>query len=56
MCVYIIVFIQAVQALLDHGADVNKKSKDGMTPLCIASFWGYAHIAKALLQNGWAHI
>jgi len=41
-----------VNSLLTRGVDVNKKSKDGMTPLSIATFWGYVDMAKLLLEHG----
>ena len=43
---------QAVTKLIAQGADVNRKSKDGMTPLCVASFWGYVDIVEYLLNHG----
>ncbi|KAK7500175.1 hypothetical protein BaRGS_00008722 [Batillaria attramentaria] len=43
--------IVAVQQLVKQGADVNQRSNDGMTPLAIAAFWGYADIVKVLLDN-----
>ena len=44
--------LKAVKRLLDQGADINANSKDGMTPLSIAAFWGYADIVKVLLESG----
>ncbi|KAI0226529.1 hypothetical protein LSAT2_022948 [Lamellibrachia satsuma] len=44
--------LAVVEKLLASGADVNGSSKDGMTPLSIAAFWGYANIAQLLLQHG----
>ena len=38
--------------LNNESVDVAAKSKDGMTPLSIASFWGYADIALMLLKKG----
>ncbi|WAR07193.1 TNKS2-like protein [Mya arenaria] len=35
-----------------RGANVNDRSRDGMTPLGIAAFWGYADIAELLLTYG----
>ena len=46
------VFFQTIVGLIKEGADVNARSRDGMTPLGIAAFWGYADIAEILLQNG----
>lgn len=44
--------IELVSALIDDGDDVDKKSEDGMAPLCIAAFWGYHKIVKILLKHG----
>ncbi|XP_067675697.1 uncharacterized protein [Haliotis asinina] len=44
--------ISSVQQLLVEGADVNGLSPDGMSPLAIAAFWGYADIVEALLKAG----
>ncbi|XP_070189832.1 ankyrin repeat-containing protein DDB_G0279043-like [Littorina saxatilis] len=41
-----------VQQLVKQGLDVNARSNDGMSPLAIASFWGYANIVKVLLEHG----
>ncbi|XP_076466766.1 uncharacterized protein LOC143298006 [Babylonia areolata] len=41
----------AVEQLVRKGADVNARSSDGMTPLAVAAFWGYADIVKFLLEN-----
>ena len=46
------VLFQSIEGLIKEGADVNARSRDGMTPLGIAAFWGYADIAEILLQNG----
>jgi ankyrin repeat protein len=43
---------QGVQELIRAGHDVNTRSREGMTPLAIAAFWGYADIAKLLLDHG----
>lgn len=43
---------QAVENLLRQGANTNERSKDGMTPLGIAAFWGYAEIVELLLEHG----
>jgi ankyrin repeat protein len=42
--------IKKVEELIKNGIDVNEKSSDGYSPLCIAAFWGYADIAKMLLE------
>jgi uncharacterized protein len=45
--------IDAVQALLDAGADVNQRSAgDHITPLIIATMNGHFDLAKALLDKG----
>ena len=44
--------IDVVKMLLKKGADVNKKNKNGLSPLEGASQEGYDHIVKALLENG----
>ncbi|MYC76044.1 hypothetical protein F4X10_09820 [Candidatus Poribacteria bacterium] len=43
---------EAVQFLLENGADVNTKSRDGGTPLHGAAFFGRTDVAKLLLENG----
>ena len=44
--------IEAVAALISHGADVNAREEDGETPLMRASRWGRAKIVEALLDAG----
>ena len=44
--------IEAVAALISHGADVNAREKDGYTPLMKASLWGNAKVVEALLDAG----
>ena len=41
-----------VQAMLDSGADVNAKDKDGWTPLLWAAYNGNAEVISVLLQAG----
>ena len=41
-----------VALLLEHGADVNAKSRDGGTALHAAAFLGRAETVKLLLENG----
>jgi len=41
-----------VEALLDAGADVNAVTKDGMTPLELASSLGWANVASLLTSRG----
>ena len=38
--------------LIEHGADVNKESKDGTTPLFIACEYGNYAIVKCLVEHG----
>ncbi|XP_045198837.2 poly [ADP-ribose] polymerase tankyrase-2-like [Mercenaria mercenaria] len=44
--------LRAVENLISQGAKVNERSRDGMTPLGIAAFWGYADIVELLLHHG----
>ena len=44
--------IEAVAALISHGADVNARNKGGETPLMWASFKGHAKVVEALLDAG----
>ncbi len=39
-------------ALLDAGADVNQRSRDGSTPLMMAAAYGYADLVNILLDHG----
>ena len=41
-----------VKALLDRGADVNRRTRNGLTPLMIAAAKGYTDIVDILLKNG----
>jgi serine/threonine-protein phosphatase 6 regulatory ankyrin repeat subunit B len=41
-----------VKALIDKGADVNAKNKDGDTALMSASLKGHTEIVKALIEKG----
>src|SRR6185503_11481425 len=43
---------QAVTALLDAGADINKKSADGNTPLLIALINGQFDVAMQFVEKG----
>ncbi|XP_074652059.1 uncharacterized protein LOC141906673 [Tubulanus polymorphus] len=40
------------QQLNSNQIDLNSRSPDGMTPLCLAAFWGYAEIVQSLLEHG----
>ena len=42
---------QVVTLLLDAGADVNGRTKDGVTPLISAVEWGYAEVVELLVAN-----
>jgi len=44
--------IEAVAALISHGADVNTRDKGGQTPLMEASLEGHAKVVEALLDAG----
>jgi len=44
--------LDAVQALLQHGADVNAASHDGHVPLHDAAARGLVEISTVLLANG----
>ena len=44
--------IEAVAALISHGADVNARDEYGQTPLMLASYYGYAKVVEALLDAG----
>jgi cytochrome c len=41
-----------VKALVEAGADVNAKTKDGKTPLHLAKFKGQREVADYLLSHG----
>lgn len=43
---------EMVQLLLEAGADVNLATKDGRTPLAVASWYGYTDIVKIILEAG----
>ena len=44
--------IEAVAALISHGADVNAREEYGRTPLMWASREGHAKVVEALLDAG----
>ena len=44
--------VEVVQALLNHGADVNKSDKHGKTALFAAAGQGNAEVVQALLSHG----
>ncbi|MEE6525879.1 hypothetical protein FKM82_026173 [Ascaphus truei] len=44
--------IKMVNYLLQHGAKVNAKTKNGYTPLHQAAQQGHTHIINVLLQHG----
>ena len=44
--------IEAVAALISHGADVNARDEYGQTPLMRASYQGHAKVVEALLDAG----
>ncbi len=43
---------EAVELLLQHGADINGRNRDGNTALHLAVFLGHAETAELLLNNG----
>lgn len=43
---------KSVELMLENGADISQRSKDGMSLLALASFWGYTEIVQALLKAG----
>ena len=44
--------IEAAKLLLQHGADINGRNRDGNTALHLAVFLGRAETAKLLIKNG----
>ena len=45
-------YTEVTVALIEGGADVNQKDKEGQTPLHTAALFCYPKIAQALLDNG----
>ena len=45
-------YTEVAVALIEGGADVNQKDKEGQTPLHTAALFCYPKIAQALLDNG----
>jgi hypothetical protein len=45
-------YTEVAVALIEGGADVNQKEKEGQTPLHTAALFCYPKIAQALLDNG----
>ena len=44
--------MEATRFLIEHGADVTARKKDGSTPLHMASRGGHVRVARVLLQYG----
>ena len=44
--------LQLVTLVLEHGADVNLRRRDGMTALHTACYRGHAEVARLLLDHG----
>ena len=44
--------LEIVKYLVENGANINEKNKDGDTPLICASINGHLEIVKYLCQNG----
>lgn len=44
--------IDAVEALIDHGADLNLEDGEGDTPLIMSTLMGHPHITDLLLERG----
>ena len=44
--------IEIVKLLLENGADVNSRTKDGDTALIVASKAGHTNVVKLLLERG----
>ena len=42
----------AVERLIERGADINAKTKDGYTALIYAAYSGHAKIVQELVENG----
>ncbi len=44
--------VDALQALLGKGVDINTKDRYGMTPLILAAFGGHYNMVEILIDNG----
>lgn len=43
---------QEIQRLLDSGISPSERSADGLSPLCVAAFWGHEQAVALLLERG----
>jgi ankyrin repeat protein len=43
---------ESVRTLIEHGADPNRRNRDGSTPLHGAAFFGYPTVAQILIARG----
>ncbi len=44
--------VDVARILLTHGADVNSKNENGLTPLHLASQLGFTELIRVLVEHG----